>query len=224
MPNFNRNQLIAAVVIVMLALAGTGVLVYRSMSAESGSVKLIQPTSPDANSTHQPTEEPQKLCVYVAGKVKSPGVYDLPPGSRVNDAIKAAGGALGSADLENINLAEKLTDGEQVYIAPRGKVPPPAMSGVRGGSALVSSATSRSGESHERSGPTKLTKPGQGTVNINSASLEELQRLPGIGPAMAQRIIDYRTQNGRFKSVDELEEVRGIGPTKLDKLRPFAAL
>lgn len=222
--NFNRYQLIAACVIVVLAFLGTGILVAKSGVFNSGKeVKLIEPNaSGEFSSLSDGTEQPQTLCVHVAGKVNKPGVYDLKPGSRLQDAVKAAGGTLPNADLESINLAEKLQDGQQIYIALKGQIPPPAVSVVKGGAHARSSAKAEGGR--ESTGPTKLTTPGQGTVNINTAGLNELQRLPGVGPSTAQKIIDYRTQNGRFNAVDELDEVKGIGPAKLAKMRPFVTI
>ena len=229
--NFTRHQLIAAWVIIGLALAGTLVLVAKSGvfgPAGGADIKFIEAgantgkvgSTPDSNS-----DQPKQICIHIAGKVRKPGVYNIDPGSRVLDAIKAAGGPLANADLESITLAEKLTDGQQVYVAPKGQIPPPARSVVRGGAGDAHAARpSEAGEDREHTGRTKLTAPGQGTVNINTAGLEELQRLPGIGPAMAQRIIDYRKEHGRFQSVEELDEVKGIGPAKLVQLRPFVSL
>jgi competence protein ComEA len=227
--SFTRNQLIAAAVIVGFALVGTVVLVARSGvfgRSPSGEVKFIEP---GAVETGKPVgadtpSKPNEICVHIAGKVAKPGVYGLPPGSRVKDAIEFAGGAVGDADLETINLAEKLTDGQQVYIAPKGKVPPPKTSIVRGGNPASIQRTAAVEAAGESAAPKKLTTPGEGMVNINRACLEELQRLPGIGPAYAQRIIDYRTEHGRFEAVEELDEVKGIGPAKLAKLRPFVTL
>jgi len=225
--NFTRNQLIAAGIVIIIGLLGTAVLVAKSgiFGPAGGRIKFIEAGAPADGTPTAPAEPkpPERICVHVAGKVNKPGVYDLEPGSRVMDAIKAAGGAVGNADLESINLAEKLSDGQQVYIAPKGQIPPPKVSVVRGGTSPARSAVS--GEAISRSsGPKKLTRPGEGTVNINTAGFEELQRLPGIGPAMAQRIIDYRTEHGRFQSVEELDEVKGIGPAKLAKMRPFVTL
>ena len=221
---FTRNQLIVAYAIVILAVLGIVVLVVKTGPRGSGEVKIIEPGAAGA-STEMLPPKPGKLCVHVAGKVKKPGLYEVAPGGRVKDAIQAAGGALPNADLESINLAEKLEDGEQVYIAQVGKIKPPAVSVIRGGKSPSAKPTGESAKSSARSsGPKKLSKPGEGTVSINSAGLDELQRLPGIGPAYAQRIIDYRIQHGRFQAVDELDEVKGIGPKKLEKLRPFVRL
>lgn len=224
--NFNRYQLIAAGVIVVLAFLGTGILVAKSCVFNTGKeVKLIEPKeSGEFSSSPDGTEQPQTLCVHVAGKVNKPGVYDLKPGSRLQDAVKAAGGTLPNADLESINLAEKLQDGQQIYIALKGQIPPPAVSVVKGGAHASARSSTKAEGGRESSGPTKLTTPGQGTVNINTAGLDELQRLPGVGPATAQKIMDYRTQNGRFNAVDELDEVKGIGPAKLAKMRSFVTI
>jgi len=220
---FTRNQLIAVYVIVGIALVGMIAFVAKAGVSGKDKVTFTEPREAKA-STETPAvpETPTQICVHVAGKVAKPGLYNLKPGSRVSDAIKAAGGALGNADMESINLAEILTDGQQIYIAPKGEIPPPAKSVVRGGE----NKTKRAETSKEDQKPSieKLKVPGKGTVNINSAGLDELQRLPGIGPAYAQRIVDYRTEHGRFTSVEQLDNVKGIGPKTLEKLRPFVSL
>jgi len=227
---FTKNQLFAAYAIVGLALLGMIVLIARSGTFRpGGEIKFIEPGGSavsgmnPAGTTDITPPEPQKICVHIAGRVNRPGICELPPGSRVKDAIEAAGGALPNADLESVNLAEKLEDGQQVYIAQIGKIKPPAVSVIRG-SSVKSSGAPKGEAGGKASAPKKLSKPGEGTVSINSANLDQLQRLPGIGPAYAQRIIDYRTQHGRFQAVDELDEVKGIGPKKLEKLRPFGTL
>ena len=226
MTSYSRPQIIGLAVLIGLVLAGTVVYLAKSGAAQvsSGPVKLIQPGGTSAETvTPSEPEKPRTVSVHVSGKVAKPGVYELEPGSRVQDAIKAAGGASGNADLGTINLAEKLQDGQQIYIAPKGQVPPPVVSVVRGGDSS-SGKHAASGSKAGGSGVEKYKKPGQGTVSINSASVDELQHLVGIGPAMAQRIIDYRKEHGGFKSVDELEEVKGIGPKTLAKMKPFVRL
>jgi len=235
MSDFTRSQkiaMVAAYTVVVLTFVALSVIALRSNAFRASNSSEVEFTEADTDTavseiSTEPTPGSSKVCVHVTGKVENPGVYELEPGSRVKDAIESAGGALPNADLENINLAQKLSDGEQVYIAPKGEIPPPVTSTVRGSEEMQSStiATSTSDREHSRtSASEKLTHPGQGTVNINTAGLQELQRLPGVGPATAQKIIDYRTQNGRFDSVDELEEVSGIGPAKLEKMRPFVRL
>jgi len=220
---FTRNQLIAVYVIAGIALVG---VVFHFAKANTGKGKITFTEPQQAKSAEASTavaETPSQICVHVAGKVGKPGLYSLKPGSRVSDAIKAAGGPLANADMESINLAEVLADGQQVYIAPKGEITPPKRSVVRGG-ATQARHSEKSAEKEGAPAIQKLKVPGKGTVNINSAGLDELQRLPGIGPAYAQRILDYRKEHGRFTSADQLDNVKGIGPKKLEKLKPFVSL
>lgn len=222
---FTRNQVIAVCVIAGIALLG---MVFHFMKANTGSGKgKVTFTEPQQAKNVQASidvpPKPAQICIHVAGKVSKPGLYNLKPGSRVMDAIKAAGGQLPNADMESINLAEVLSDGQQIYIAPKGEITPPKRSVVRGGTAQAK-GPHKSAEKEGKAALEKLKVPGKGTVNINSAGLDEFQRLPGIGPAYAQRIVDYRTEHGRFTSVEQLDNVTGIGPKTLEKLRPFVAL
>lgn len=148
------------------------------------------------------------ITVHVAGAVNNPGVYKLRPGARFNDGVVAAGGATDQADLNSVNLAMLLNDGEQIYIPKRNEKPhtitaQPIPSSVAGGSAS--------------SGNSKVL-----SININTASSAELEQLPGVGPSTAKAIIDYREKNGAFVTVQDLINVRGIGPAKLDEILPQA--
>lgn len=145
---------------------------------------------------------PGVLVVDVAGKVRHPGVTTLPVGSRVVDAIRKAGGARRGVDLAGLNLARVLVDGEQILV---GVTPPPGVA-ASAASAATAAAT-----------------PGQ-LVNLNTATLEGLEALPGVGPVTAQKILDWRTAHGAFSSVDELLEVDGIGEKTLADLAPYATL
>ncbi|WP_438293856.1 helix-hairpin-helix domain-containing protein [Streptomyces sp. HUAS TT7] len=144
------------------------------------------------------------LVVDVGGKVLRPGIYRLPTGSRVADALAAAGGVRDGADLTGLNRARLLTDGEQVLAG----VPGAAPSGTGGGAGPGGGAGSGS------SGP----------VSLNSASAEQLDGLPGVGPVLAQHIVDYRAQHGGFRSVDELREVNGIGERRFNDLQALVRL
>jgi competence protein ComEA len=130
------------------------------------------------------------IVVHVCGAVKHPGVYSLPAGSRVFEAVEKAGGALSQARLEGVNLARQLSDGEQVYIP-------------------------RRGESLSVLPKSKQTP----LIDLNRATAEELESLPGIGEELARRILEYREENGSFKSVQELLEVKGIGEGKLEEIK-----
>ncbi|WP_370740925.1 helix-hairpin-helix domain-containing protein [Streptomyces sp. Ncost-T10-10d] len=140
------------------------------------------------------------IVVDVSGKVRSPGIHQLPSGARVADALRAAGGARPGVDLSGINRARVLMDGEQIVVgAPPG---PPAAASTGGAAAGGGSPTS-------------------GPVSLNRATLEQLDTLPGVGPVLAQHIVDYRTQHGGFRSVDELREVNGIGDRRFADLQPL---
>lgn len=152
------------------------------------------------------------LVVYVAGRVRHPGVVRLPAGSRVQDALRAAGGALAGSDLVGINLAQPLVDGEQVLVARAGQASSASATGVGGGASAGSAGSSAGGAL------------GSSRVSLNSADAGGLDALPGVGPVLAQRIVDWRTAHGRFSSVDELDEVSGIGDKLLAEIRPHVTL
>jgi competence protein ComEA len=149
------------------------------------------------------------IVVHVAGEVNVPGVYSLAAGSRMVDALDAAGGPTNRADLEVINLATPITDATQIYVPARNQTARPTFRrpqpGVNGG--VNGGAT---GQTDDQQG---------GVININRASAAELEQLPGVGPATAQAIIDYRTSNGPFATPEDLLEVKGIGPAKFASMR-----
>ncbi|MBN2086617.1 MAG: ComEA family DNA-binding protein [Anaerolineales bacterium] len=137
--------------------------------------------------------DPPGVRVSVRGAVVAPGIYTLPPGSILQDALQAAGGALPRADTSRLNLAAPLSDGQDVRVPLITPTPLP--------------------------GTPQPTPPGGGKINLNTATLAELESLPGIGPVLAQRIIDYRETNGPFQSVDDLLNVEGVGQSLLNKIR-----
>lgn len=154
---------------------------------------------PDASSPPVDSEPSVGVViVHVAGAVRRPGVYEVAGTARVVDAVEAAGGATSRANLDSVNLARLLVDGEQIFIPRRGQT---------GGGA--DSARTPGGGASAPSGP----------VNVNSAGADRLQSLPGVGPATARAIIEHRQRNGPFASVDDLLEVPGIGPAKLEAMR-----
>jgi competence protein ComEA len=157
------------------------------------------PGAPPVGGAPAPGATPTLLVVDVTGAVRRPGVYRLPQGARVTDAIARAGGATPRADTALVNLAAPLADGEQVLV-------PRRVAGVAPGAG---------------GGPS--TPAATGPVHLNSATVEQLDALPGVGPVTAQKIVDYRQAHGAFTSVDELDAIPGIGPAKVADLREVVA-
>ncbi|UEJ83066.1 ComEA family DNA-binding protein [Brachybacterium halotolerans subsp. kimchii] len=168
------------------------------------------------------------VVVYVSGAVKEPGVVELPAGSRVADALEKAGGTVKTADLTSVNLARVLVDAEQIHVPEEGEEPSgEAATGSTGGAGTSGggAASGSAADAGQGSGSAASADgPGAGAIDINTADADQLDELPGVGPGIAQRIIDHREQNGPFASVDDLAEVSGIGPATLEKIRPQATV
>lgn len=173
---------------------------------------LVARTVPAAFASTQVTGVPTAtgvVLVHVVGQVRRPGVVRLPPGARVLDAVQAAGGAKPSADLKHLNLARPVADGEQIL------VPKPGEEITAGGMSGAGGAAT-GGPGH---GPPGVGSAGA-LVDLNTADASGLDSLPGVGPVLAERILDWRSQHGRFSSVDELGEVSGIGDKLLAQIGP----
>lgn len=190
-----RNRTSLALTLLNLLLLGGAILYIRQPAPTP-----IGVTPPPPTPVPTATPTPSPLRVYVSGAVRAPDVYLLPPGSIVKEAILAAGGPTEEADTEHVNLARTLSDGEHLYVPRRGETPPPTepppASSVRAPQGAV------------------------GLVDLNTATLAQLEALPGIGPALAQRIVEHRP----YRSVDDLLKVPGIGPATLEKIRPLVTV
>lgn len=185
---------------VMAGFVLAGVLLFVSR-APAGQPIVLQPA---------PTKVP--VAVHVVGAVPRPGLYEFAEGARVQDAIDAAGGLLASANVDAINLAALLTDGDQLVIPYKdGEEPVEAPAEPE----LPSSSTPENGSSNSEN---------IDLININTATLEELDSLPGIGPTIAQRIIDYRDENGPFTGIDEIMNVPGVGPSTFDEIKDLISV
>jgi competence protein ComEA len=198
MPEFllqrRRLLLAAAGSLALILLAGRFVL-----GAGTTTVAPLPPPPPQgAGVTGLPAA---RVVVDVVGAVRRPGLYRLEQGTRIADAVARAGGATGKADLSMVNLAAPLADGEQVVVPKRGAAGATAGAGAAGTGAA----------------------PTTGPVHLSTATLEQLDSLPGIGPVTAQKILDYRAKHGAFTSVDELDAVPGIGPSRMDQLHDLVA-
>jgi competence protein ComEA len=194
----SRGELVGLVALLAVTLGGAGLWYVRSLPRPVEVVAAPSGGTATAPASASPSPEVVVL-VDVAGWVRRPGVYEFTEGARVIDAIDAAGGARSGALLEALNLAAPLTDGIQILVPREGQegvAPAPVTGGAVAG----------------------------GLVNVNSAIATELEELPGIGEVIAQRIIDYRTENGPFATVDELLDVSGIGDATLESIRELVTV
>jgi competence protein ComEA len=164
---------------VLIGLLAAGILWLLINSRPKGEAVTLLPTS-----------TPGMLIVYVSGAVATPGVYTLPEGSRVAEAIEAAGGFVGGAEQDKVNLAQQLEDGEQINVP----------------------------------GLVDTSHVNAGRVDINTATVTELETLPGIGPTAAQAIVDYRLENGPFQAIEDIQNVPGIGPATYDGIRDYITI
>ena len=204
----------------------------QSPGAQPGAQSTAQPGAHPSESAQGGASGEATVRVHVAGAVNNPGVYTLPAQGRAVDAIAAASGAAADADLDRVNLAGTLSDGVQIYVPHRGETAAPAQIQPNGGTANTGQGNAANGASQggTQPQPARTLTPagsaqkGSTPVNINTATAEELQTLPRIGPAMAQRIIAWREAHGGFRSVDELDAVPGIGPSMLENLRPLVTV
>jgi competence protein ComEA len=189
LPEISRRRALGYVLALLAVFALAGRVALRS--------EAHAPTAAPVALRVEPTAV-RKLVVHVVGAVRRPGLYKLPEGSRVDDAIRQAGGPRPKAALELVNLAAPVADGQQVIVPVKGEASEGTAAGAGGAAG--------------------------GRVHLNSATLEQLDELPGIGPVTAQKILDYRTAHGAFGSVDELDAVPGIGPARLAELRDLVDL
>lgn len=200
---------------------------------QSAAQSTVQPGAHPSESAQGGASGEATVRVHVAGAVNNPGVYTLPAQGRAVDAIAAASGAAADADLDRVNLAGALSDGVQIYVPHRGETAAPAQIQPNGGTANAGQGNAANGAAQNGASqphpartltPAGSAQKGSTPVNINTATAEELQTLPRIGPAMAQRIIAWREAHGGFRSVDELDAVPGIGPSMLENLRPLVTV
>ena len=188
-----RETLSVAGLVAVLVFAGLG---FWSRGAPASIAPPARASSPDP--LPSPTTSSVALVVHVAGAVADPGIYELSVGARVADAIALAGGALGRADLDSLNLAALVVDGTQILVGRR---------------------------SHGGAPPMPTTGPSEAAlVNLNTADQVALESIPGLGPVKAAAILALRAEVGTFTSIDQLLDVSGIGPATLESIRPYVAL
>lgn len=210
-------------IIAVIALAAAAAILRAHPSVPAEHVAASAEAPPSAVRTSSPA----RLVVYVAGSVARSGVYRLEPGTRVESAIHAAGGLTAHADSVAVNLAEALRDGEEIVVPPLGA---DSVEGAQGSvrarcpprNRRRTKSGSRFSQSRARRASAKSGEVGQ--VDLNSATVEELETLPGIGPHLAERIVVFRERNGPFASLDELGDVNGVSPRLIEEIAPYVSV
>ena len=218
--NLNKKQKIIFGIIIIFMVAIIIYYIYSTLNnAEYDTEDISTNSSLAVNNTEiqnisieENVTEAEEILVHVSGCVKEEKIVSLPDGSRVNDAIEAAGGLTKEADLSNINLAYILEDGEKIYIPKKGEEIPENNS-----SSMLSPSTSVTSSSSSSSKNTSK-------VNINKATEAELETIPGIGPSTALKIINYRNENGKFKSIEDVKNISGIGDAKYEKMKNYITI
>lgn len=211
-----RAGLYALAAVAVLAVVITVFAMMRDkpapvMSAKLPAVQMVSSSAPRPSGSPAPADTAQPAVVSVVGLVTKPGLVTLQPGARIADAVEAAGGTLDGADLVGLNMAQRVADGQQIVV---GLAPP------QGEPAALGSAVTPSSRGPATSSPSvPASGPASGPVDLNTATVEQLDALPGIGPVMAAAIVAWRDANGKFTSIDQLADVDGIGPARLEKLR-----
>jgi len=187
---------IAAVVFVLAA----GIVYYGYWSGLQREAVYELARSEPAATSSEPAEPlaPAEVKVYLSGAVANPGVYTVQSGGRIIDVLEMAGGALGDADLERVNLAAYVSDAQQIQIPREGEELPPEASGAASAAAKL--------------------------ININMATAAELQALPGFGPVMSERVVDYREKNGAFEKIEDIKRVSGVGDKRFEQIEGLIAV
>lgn len=204
----DRRYLLAGLAVLLLVAFFAGAK-YSSLRQDESEPEIVLSAAGEAGEARaEAPVESSELQVYVAGEVEKPGLYKLKNGARVYEALELAG-ILPTGDMRTVQPARKLQDGETVTLYTEGEIPPPsATNNAAGNFAPSANAAAVSGSSASA-----------GLININTASAQELDQLPGIGPAIAQRIIDYRNGNGGFASIEDINNVSGIGDKKFAEIK-----
>ena len=215
----NKKKIIISVILIIILITAFLIYIfitneeYSSMDLEATvlekSENIVESegknTSENVNN-NQVTEDKEEIAVHITGEVKKQGIIYLEKGSRVADAIKKAGGETKDADLSQINLAYILQDGQKIYVPNKNEK-------------ISQYITEKSGNNDTEENTTSNSNKEDKKVNINTANQSELDQLPGIGPSIAQKIIEYREENGNFKNIQELQNVKGIGNAKYEEIK-----
>jgi competence protein ComEA len=213
---FNLKQKIIGGIVIGIIVIGIAIYGFISMSQTQEMLDIsqmvnLENTQNQVESENNIIENQNVIIVHITGEVKKTGILILPEGARIADAVEAAGGETKDADLDVINLAYVLEDGQKIYIPNKNEKQEKAYITKESGNNIISQ-----GENNSKEGNTK--------VNINEANQSELEELPGIGPSIASRIIEYREQNGKFNKIEDLQNVKGIGDAKFRDIKDYVVV
>ncbi len=211
MKNLTKKQKIILMLIFVIIFAIYQI--YKTKEEKNNNInELLEINNIEQNKTTETTkkneenQENKKIIIHISGQVNNEGVYELEEGSRIIDAINKAGGVTETADTSQINLAEKIEDGAKIYVPAKGEE-----------SVETNSQEGKTTKNTKNIAQDKETKSKK--ININTATEEELDTLPGIGQATAQKIIEYRKENGKFSKIEDIKDVSGIGDSKFEKIK-----
>ena len=215
----NKKKIIISIILIVLIIILFMIYMITSNTNDEISLESLTVSGNTAESNvvenleAEEELETEKIAIHIIGEVKKEGIVYLEASSRIVDAIKEAGGATKEADLSQINLAYELQDGQKIYIPNKNEKISEYITMSSGNNVII-----------EENNSSAETERNENKVNINTANVNELDNLPGIGPSLAQRIIEYREENGNFKSIEELQNVKGIGDTKYSDIKDIVTI
>ena len=209
MIKINKKTLIIIITIIATALIIAYMLFTKNNDEIITNLEEIETNENDTQNNQKETNE-NKIIIHITGEIKKEGIYELKENSRIADAIEAAGGVTENADLDEVNLAFVLSDGQKIYIPNKNEKE------ISGEKVYI-----MAGSGNNVIVEDKVERGKKQKVNINEAKQEDFEQLPGIGPSIAKKIIEYREQNGKFTSIDELQEVKGIGEAKFENIKEY---
>ena len=219
MKKINKKIVVYIIIISVIALIIHEVAIKKENFIENiTDINTIETSEENETKEQEKVDITKKIMVYITGEVKNPGIYELEENSRIKDVIEKAGGLKETADITDINLATILQDEDKITIPTKDKTMEEKQNTERIQSNKQSKTTEKSQNTTSIS--TKNKRKNQNTkVNINTATQTELETLPGIGPSTASKIVSYRKENGKFKSIEEIKKVNGIGESKYKKIK-----
>lgn len=208
----NKKIIVFIIILITLSFIIYKIFIKKENLIEEINTNILESTEENDISNKEKNNANEKIIVYITGEVSNPGLYELEENSRIADCIEKAGGTKEKADINNINLATILEDGEKIYIPAKDEEKAQEKTNNKSEEKNNNNITSKTVVKNEEN--QKNTK-----VNINTATQTELESLPGIGPSIATKIIEYRKENGKFKNIEEIKKVNGIGENKYKKIR-----